>query len=57
MRALKYIVPIAIVAAIAGYEAYVEYVHQSDVENMCLSPAGQTGSAKERFMEHFYSHR
>ena len=57
MRTLKYILPVVIVAAIAAYEAYVEYAHQSDAENMCVSPAGQTGVAKERFMEHFYSHR
>ena len=57
MSAAKYIVPVVIVAAIAAYEAYVEYVHQSEADNMCVSPAGQSGTAKERFMEHFYAHR
>jgi hypothetical protein len=57
MRALKYLVPVIIVAAIAAYEAHVEYAHQKEAENMCLSPQGKTISAKEMFMEHFYSHR
>lgn len=57
MRALKYLLPGLIVAAIAAYEAYVEYSHQREAENMCLSPAGKAAAARESYAEHFRLHR
>jgi hypothetical protein len=57
MRALKYVLPGLIVAAIAVYEGYVEYSQRHEAENMCLSPAGKTAAARESYVEHFHLHR
>jgi len=57
MRALKYLLPGLIVAAIAVYEGYVEYSQRQEAENMCVSPAGKTAAARASYVEHFHLHR